>query len=65
MVVVVVVVWWWLVVVGGGLVVPVLLHYNARTRGALFFIMKNWTSQTPFCVIVQVQGFPVTLVPTF
>ena len=40
--------------VGGGLVVPVLLHYNARTGGALFLVMKNWTSQPPFCIIVQV-----------
>ena len=53
------------VVVGdGGLVVPVLLHYNARTRGALFCIMKNLTSQTLFCITVQVQGFSETVVPT-
>ena len=55
----------WSVVGGGGLVVPVLLHYNARTRGALFLVVKKLTSQTPFCILVQAQGFSEIGVPTF
>ena len=50
---------------GGGLVVPVRLHYNARARIALFLPIKNLTSQTLFCIIVQVQGFSETVIPTF
>ena len=44
------------VVVGGGLVVPVLLHYNARTAGAFFPMVENGLPRHSFALQSKYKG---------